>query len=101
MTTEPEPADQHQPPSGSRSETAAVRVERGSTIHQLHVGQAEGRDILNFTEDITFDVSGIPNPYLGLSSYTYATRLYYAGRERAVDEAVAKLAGHADPLLVT
>src|SRR5215217_2980414 len=38
--------------------------------------------------DHSHDVAGLPNPYLGLTSFTYETRDRYAGRERQVAEAL-------------
>jgi hypothetical protein len=41
--------------------------------------------------DPSHDVAGLPNPYLGLASFTYETRTRYAGREQQVAEALAAL----------
>jgi energy-coupling factor transporter ATP-binding protein EcfA2 len=50
-----------------------------------------GRDVIQVTEDRSYHVGGLPNPYLGLASFTYAERAWYAGRERTVAQAVAQL----------
>jgi hypothetical protein len=42
-------------------------------------------------EETAYDVSSLPSPYPGLRSYTYADRAAYAGREAAVQEAVARI----------
>jgi len=41
--------------------------------------------------DHTYDVAGLPNPYLGLASFTYEMRGRYAGRAKQVAEAMSKL----------
>jgi hypothetical protein len=42
-------------------------------------------------EDTTYDVSGLPCPYLGLESFTHTTRDRYAGREQELREALLLL----------
>lgn len=45
-----------------------------------------------FAGETAHHVAGLPNPYLGLRTFTYDDRTAYAGRQRAIDEAVARLA---------
>src|SRR5829696_8512318 len=40
----------------------------------------------------SYDVTGLPNPYVGLASFTYENRRQYAGREWEVRDAVTLLA---------
>ena len=44
------------------------------------------------TPESTYDVAGLPNPYLGLRAFTYEDRAAYGGRKRSIEEAVRKLA---------
>ena len=37
-----------------------------------------GRDRITIVEEIRYDVTGLPNPYLGLRSFTYAEREAFA-----------------------
>lgn len=55
-------------------------------------GDFIGRDQITITEETAYDVRDLPNPYLGLRSYTYADRDAYAGREALVEESVATIA---------
>ena len=50
-----------------------------------------GTQNINIAEEQSYNVSGLPNPYLGLRAFTYDDRDLYAGRSYAVDEAVTKL----------
>jgi hypothetical protein len=54
-----------------------------------------GRDQVittNFvSEDTTYNVEGLPNPYLGLQAFTYDERDRYAGREKLTAEALQLL----------
>ena len=45
--------------------------------------------------DVAYDVSGLPNPYLGLESFTYETRDRFGGREQQVADAVELLTARA------
>jgi len=51
--------------------------------------------------ETAYDVRGLPNPYLGLSSYTYANRAIFAGRERNIAAALANLTNAANPQPLT
>src|SRR5690242_8373975 len=63
------------------------------TVH----GDVAGRDVIKITEELTYDVSDFrDNPYLGLASYTYATRAFYGGRETQIRDAVARLTAPGD-----
>jgi hypothetical protein len=44
------------------------------------------------TAEKTYDVRGLPNPYLGLRAFTYDDRDRFAGRRQLIDAAVRKLA---------
>jgi energy-coupling factor transporter ATP-binding protein EcfA2 len=57
-----------------------------------------GRDVIKvsfaqtvLTAEQAYQVSGLPNPYLGLGPFTYAGRERFAGRERLVKAALAQL----------
>lgn len=56
-----------------------------------------GRDKIIYGDEITnlgdqqYDVRGLPNPYLGLSSFAYKDRAIYAGRQSSVSGAVRAL----------
>jgi hypothetical protein len=82
--------------------STAIRVEAGERVGEITVlGNVAGRDVI-VTEDLTYDVNDLTaNPYLGLASYTYATRALYGGRDQLVREAVARVTAPADePVLV-
>ena len=69
---------------------AGIHVESGASVSEIHVdGDVYAGDKIE--ENVTFDVSGLPDPYVGLDSYTYATRLYYGGREQEVRDTVRLL----------
>jgi hypothetical protein len=52
-------------------------------------GTFVGRDLI--TEESTYDVRGLPNPYLGLKRFTYADREAYAGRSILIEQAVERI----------
>ena len=56
-----------------------------------------GGKTVNITEDQSYDVGGLPSPYLGLNPYTYAERSKYAGRDHEVADAVRNLTQPAAP----
>jgi len=59
-----------------------VAVVGGNVGGNLYLGN------VTVSEDTTYDVAGLSNPYLGMASYTYATRDFYGGREEQVRDAV-------------
>jgi formylglycine-generating enzyme required for sulfatase activity len=65
---------------------------RDSTVGGHIIGVVEGNLTIQAPED-AFDVVGLPNPYLGLRSFTYADHERYAGRRQIIELAVQKLAG--------
>jgi hypothetical protein len=81
--------------SGQQAESSAFQVGEGARIDGINVqGDVAGRDINKtfFTEELTYDVSDLTtDPYLGLASYTYATRAFYGGREQQLRAAVQRL----------
>lgn len=54
-------------------------------------GDFVGRDKIIFNDGNPYDVRGLPNPYIGLSAFTYADRAIFGGRERSIREAVQQL----------
>jgi WD40 repeat protein len=50
-----------------------------------------GAQVIQIMEEQAYRVSGLPNPYLGLRSFTYADRSLYAGREQIVASGVGTL----------
>jgi hypothetical protein len=58
--------------------------------HGTFIDYVEGSVILQEAER-AYDVRGLPNPFLGLRSFTYDDRESYAGRERTIEFAVQKL----------
>jgi formylglycine-generating enzyme required for sulfatase activity len=54
-------------------------------------GEFVGRDKTIITEETSYHVAGLPNPYLGLSPFTYDDRQAYAGREQAVQEGLRQI----------
>ncbi len=52
---------------------------------------------ITIAADQAHNVSGLANPYLGLSAFTYADRDIYAGREREIAEAITRLASPGRP----
>ena len=43
------------------------------------------------TQNQSYDVRGLPNPYLGLRNFTYAERALFAGRDAVIAQTVARL----------
>jgi WD40 repeat protein len=89
--------------SQEADQSTAIHVGAGGRVGDITVqGDVAGRDIINITEELTYDVSDLhANPYVGLASYTYATRAFYGGRELQIDEAVERLTAPGDePVLV-
>ena len=83
--------------------STAIHVGAGGRVGDITVqGDVAGRDIIKITEELSYDVSDLSsNPYLGLASYTYATRAFYGGREPLVRDAIARLTAAGDePVLV-
>ena len=54
-------------------------------------GDFVGRDQITIKEEAAYDVRGLPNPYLGLSAFTYGDQAAFGGREAGVRQAVEKL----------
>lgn len=75
---------------------AGSKIQVGSVL-STDEGQVNiaGGDII--TSETTYDVVGLPNPYLGLRSFTYADHLAYAGRKDLVDETTVKLTAPHQP----
>src|SRR6266536_1010627 len=83
--------------------STAIHVGDGGRVGDITVqGDVAGRDIIhNITEELTYDVSDLGhNPYLGLASYTYATRAFYGGREPQISDAIARLTAPGDEPVV-
>jgi WD40 repeat protein len=80
----------------------AIQVGAGGRTGDITVqGDVAGRDIIKITQELTYDVSDVGhNPYLGLASYTYATRAFYGGRETQIRDAVARLTTPGDEPVV-
>ncbi len=85
MSDDPQTDPVPTPPGGvSMGDNAQVTIGSGDFVAGNKITTA-------ITDDKAHDVAGLPNPYLGLRSFTYAERTRYAGRERSVEEAIAKL----------
>jgi WD40 repeat protein/energy-coupling factor transporter ATP-binding protein EcfA2 len=56
----------------------------------IYATNVAGRDII-ITDEVAYDVRGLPNPYLGLHAFSYADRTAFAGREFSIRQAVEKL----------
>ena len=54
-------------------------------------GDFVGRDKITITEEAAYNVSGLPNPYLGLRAFTYLDRHAFGGREHKIGEVLAQL----------
>jgi formylglycine-generating enzyme required for sulfatase activity len=78
----------HDTPPGSVQTGGGSYVAGGVTLEQ---GDFIGRDKIIYTEDLSYNVAGLPNPYLGLMAFQYQDRLAFGGRKRAVQEAVEKI----------
>jgi hypothetical protein len=90
-------------PESSGESPSAIKIEAGANIENITVGgDVAGRDIVKITEELAYDVSDVSeNPYLGLASYTYATRAFYGGREQQVREVTERMtAPGAEPVLL-
>lgn len=81
--------------SSEEAETLVGHIDtRGGAYVQGDVqarGDFIGRDQITIAAEQAYRVSGLPNPYLGLRSYTYQDRAAYAGREAGVATAVERL----------
>jgi WD40 repeat protein len=64
-------------------------VQTGAQIEGHVIGHAD--QVLIQETERSYHVGGLPNPYLGLQSFTYTTRARYAGRERTIAQAVGQL----------
>ncbi len=71
--------------------SSGLSIGSGANIGSLTVGDVAGRDLIKITEEQSYDVSGLADPYLGLASYTYETRDLYGGREEQIKQAVDQL----------
>lgn len=63
-------------------------------VGDVHIdgGDFIGRDkTIILTGEVAYDVRGLPNPYLGLRSFTYTDRAAYGGREGEIAQAVSAL----------
>ncbi|MEW5870676.1 MAG: NACHT domain-containing protein [Chloroflexota bacterium] len=80
---------------GNEGDGSEVKFVQGAVNTQG--GDFIGRDKITVTADVATDVSGLPNPYLGLRSFTYEDRLAYAGREAYVRQAVEILTAPESP----
>src|SRR5262249_29592000 len=47
--------------------------------------------VVQVSAETAYDVRGLPNPFLGLQSFTYADRAKYGGRSAEIAAAVTKL----------
>jgi WD40 repeat protein len=68
----------------------AVRRDKVVMGDEIH-GDKVGRDKITITEEQAYNVSGLPNPYLGLKSYEYQDRFAYAGRDTEIRDAISRL----------
>jgi hypothetical protein len=96
--------DEKPPTSGDESRIQDGAVAAGK--YDIFVGGDVAGDILvgagarkiSITAEEAYQVHGLPNPYLGLRSFTYDDRESFAGRELAIHQAVEQLANPANPL---
>jgi energy-coupling factor transporter ATP-binding protein EcfA2 len=54
-------------------------------------GKFFGRDKNVITKETAYNIAGLPNPYLGLSAFSYADRAAFGGRETSIRAAVKKM----------
>jgi hypothetical protein len=80
---------------GSRRQ---IDTRGGTYVEGVTAHEFVARDKIVITGDQQYDVRGLANPYLGLQSFTYADCAKYAGREKLIADAVARLATPDDPL---
>ena len=71
--------------------SAPAQHAKGSYIAQADRGGSASVAVTTITQDLAYDVHGLPSPYLGLRSFTYDERERYAGRDAAIRAAVALL----------
>ncbi|HYN88933.1 MAG TPA: hypothetical protein VER55_10395, partial [Ardenticatenaceae bacterium] len=80
--------------AGKQVQTAETVVSfgQGNEFGSVAIGDVAGRDLykiqITYAGDAAYDVHGLPNPYLGLRSFTYEERMRYAGRARTIESAV-------------
>jgi energy-coupling factor transporter ATP-binding protein EcfA2 len=80
------------------------QINTGGGAHVDGDVQAEtfiGRDQITFEEETRYDVTGLPNPYLGLRSFTYNDRDAFAGRDRLIEESVEQIANPGEQRILT
>lgn len=86
----PSPTSPSSPPEESHiylgDNAQAKQVAAGRDISQTYIEQ----QVLLTTEQ-AYDVRGLPNPYLGLASFSYADRAKYAGRAKHITETVTRM----------
>jgi WD40 repeat protein len=78
-----------QPPEGAGRD---IRTEGGAFIRgnvNVQKGDFIGRD--KITEETSYNVAGLPNPYLGLSAFTYTDQAAFGGREANIRQAMTML----------
>lgn len=90
------PSDSH---DDATREGNDVRIGAGARVGQIAVGENISQNY--YAGEVEYDVRGLANPYLGLSSFIYADRAKYAGHEKRIAETVTQLTapGAAIPLL--
>ncbi len=75
------------------------KIVQGDEIHGDKIaGDKVIGDKIVLTGEQAYLVHGLPNPYLGLRSFTYDDRDLYAGRQVAVSQALARLTDPGTPL---
>lgn len=74
--------------------TPAINTGGGTYVAgNVSASEFVGRDknVYNISDDASHYVHGLPNPYLGLRSFTYDDRAAFAGREREIEKTVSQL----------
>ncbi|MEP7200860.1 MAG: hypothetical protein ABI874_13640, partial [Chloroflexota bacterium] len=67
-----------------------ARVGDQAKIVGVEVGTVGGDVVIHFAEQ-AYEVRGLPNPFLGMQTFTYADHAKFGGRQQAIRETVAKL----------
>ena len=84
------------PPQSNR-EGGVILSGKVDSIGKDVIGRDQNITTNILSEDTSYNVEGLPNPYLGLQAFTYNERDRYAGREKLTEEALHLLVSPDDP----
>jgi hypothetical protein len=89
---------------GSYNQNTTIHTAGGASVLgqvSVHGGDFVGRDKIELSQELVYEVGGLPNPYPGLRAYTYADREAFAGREQLVSETIGRITSPQDRQTLT